>query len=172
MELISKLWISTRGEKISGLLLRRPLFLMTLLEGRNALITGGGRGIGKAVALEFAKNGANVVITALEAEELAKTVKEIEKFKVKGYAIQADLTDINEIKRVGDDFFRNFDTCDILVNNAGMSYYCSMLDVSLEKAVKLFNLNLIAYYAMVKLILPKMVEQKKRMFHLPKNSHQ
>ena len=134
---------------------------MTLLEGRNALITGGGRGIGKAVALEFAKNGANLAITALEAGELAKTVKEVEKFKVKGYAIQADLTDIDEIKRVADEYSKKFDTCDILVNNAGMSYYCSMLDVSLEKAVKLFKLNLIAYYAMVKLMLPKMVEQKR-----------
>ncbi|MFX1570275.1 MAG: SDR family NAD(P)-dependent oxidoreductase [Promethearchaeota archaeon] len=134
---------------------------MKLLEGRNALVTGGGRGIGKAVALEFAKNGANVAITALESDELAKTTDEIKKFNVKVNSIQADLTNIKEIKKVADEFFRNFETCDILVNNAGMSYYCSMLDVSLEKAIKLFKLNLIAYYAMVKLIIPNMVEHKK-----------
>ena len=133
---------------------------MTLLKGRNALITGGGRGIGRAVALEFAKNGANVAVTALEADELAKTVGEIEKYNVKGLSIPRDLTNIEEIKDVIKKFYDNFESCDILVNNAGMSYYCSMLDVSLEKAVKLFNLNLIAYYAMIKLILPKMVEKK------------
>ncbi|MHA2367159.1 MAG: SDR family NAD(P)-dependent oxidoreductase [Candidatus Hodarchaeales archaeon] len=134
---------------------------MKFLEGKNALVTGGGRGIGRAVALEFAKSGANVAITALEAKELATTVEEIEKFNVKALSIPADLTNIKEVERVANEFFRNFEICDILVNNAGMSYYCSMLDVSLEKAVKLFNLNLIAYYAMTKLIIPKMVEKQR-----------
>jgi 3-oxoacyl-[acyl-carrier protein] reductase len=132
---------------------------MTLLEGRNALVTGGGRGIGRAVALEYAKNGANVAITALEAEELANAIKEIDNFGVKGVSIPADLTKIDEIKRVAEEFSKSFETCDILVNNAGMSYYCPMLEVSLEKVVNLFKLNLIAYYAMVKLMLPKMVDQ-------------
>ncbi|MFW9902674.1 MAG: SDR family NAD(P)-dependent oxidoreductase, partial [Candidatus Thorarchaeota archaeon] len=135
--------------------------MKNLLDGKCALITGGGRGIGRAVALEYAKNGANIAITALEAEELNNTLDEIEKFNVKGISIPADLTNINDIIKVADEFFRNFHSCDILVNNAGMSYYCPMLDASLEKAVKLFKLNLIAYYAMVKLMLPKMVEQKR-----------
>ena len=133
---------------------------MKLLEGTTALITGGGRGIGKAVALEFAKNGANIAITALEENELATTIRDIEKYNVKGVSIPADLTNIKEIKHVVKQFYNSMERCDILVNNAGMSYYCSMLDVSLEKAVKLFNLNLIAYYAMVKLIIPDMVGRK------------
>lgn len=131
-----------------------------LLKGRYALITGGGRGIGRAIALEFAKNGANVAITALENDELEETVREIEKFNVKGLSIPVDLTNVDGVSHVVNEFFKSFERCDILVNNAGMSYYCSMLDVSLEKAVNLFKLNLIAYYAMVKLILPKMTEQK------------
>jgi 3-oxoacyl-[acyl-carrier protein] reductase len=133
---------------------------MKLLEGRNALITGGGRGIGRAVALEFARNGANVAITALEANELEETIREIEKSEVKGLSIPVDLTNIEEIEIVAKKFFDNFNKCDILVNNAGMSYYCPMLDVSLSKALKLFQLNLIAYYAMVKLIIPDMIERK------------
>ena len=133
---------------------------MKLLEGRNALITGGGRGIGRAVALAFAKNGANVAITALEANELDNTIKDIEKYDVKGLSIPADLTNIEEIKFVANKFFNNFKKCDILVNNAGMSYYCSMLDVSLEKAIRLFKLNLIAYYANVKLVIPDMIERR------------
>jgi NAD(P)-dependent dehydrogenase (short-subunit alcohol dehydrogenase family) len=131
---------------------------MKLLEGKNALITGGGRGIGRAVALEFAKNGANIAVTALEEDELAQTVKDIEKFNVKGLSIPADLSNIAGIKSVVETYFHYFDRIDILINNAGMSYYCPMIDVSLDKAVKLFNLNLIAYYAMIKLILPKMIE--------------
>ncbi|MFX1315821.1 MAG: SDR family NAD(P)-dependent oxidoreductase [Promethearchaeota archaeon] len=131
---------------------------MKLLEGKYALITGGGRGIGRAVALEFAKNGANIAVAALEKDELKRTVKDIEKFNVKGLSIPADLSNLAGVKSVVEAYFNNFNRIDILVNNAGMSYYCPMLEVSLEKAVKLFNLNLIAYYAMVKLILPKMIE--------------
>ena len=65
---------------------------MTLLEGRNGLITGGGRGIGRYIALEFTKNGANIAITALEADKLTETTKEINKFNVKGISIPVDLT--------------------------------------------------------------------------------
>jgi 3-oxoacyl-[acyl-carrier protein] reductase len=133
---------------------------MKLLEGKNALITGGGRGIGRAVALEFARNGANVAITALEANELEETLREIEKYEVKALSFPSDLTKIKDIQEVVKEFFDNFKKCDILVNNAGMSYYCSMLEVSLDKVIKLFKLNLIAYYAMVKLIIPDMIERR------------
>ena len=132
--------------------------IMKLLEGKYALITGGGRGIGRAVALEFAKNGANIVVTALEKDELEQTVKDIKKFNVKTLSIPADLTNIAGAKSVVETYFNHFNRIDILINNAGMSYYCPMIEVSLDKVVKLFNLNLIAYYAMIKLILPKMIE--------------
>lgn len=135
--------------------------MKNLLDGKYALITGGGRGIGKAVALEYARNGANIAITALEENELIKVVSDIKKYGVEGISIPADLTNIEEVKSVVEEYFKNFERCDILVNNAGMSYYSSMLNVSLEKAVKLFNLNLIAYYAMIKLTLPKMLKQKR-----------
>jgi len=131
---------------------------MKLLEGKYALITGGGRGIGRAVALEFAKSGADVAVTALEKDELEQTVKDIKKFNVKELLIPADLSNIAGAKSVVETYFNRFNRIDILVNNAGMSYYCPMIEVSLEKVVKLFNLNLIAYYAMIKLILPKMIE--------------
>ncbi len=135
--------------------------MKNLLDGKYALITGGGRGIGKAVALEYARNGANIAITALEENELLAVVEDIKKYGVEGISIPADLTNIKEVERVAEEYYKNFEICNILVNNAGMSYYCSMLDTSLERVVKLFNLNLIAYYAMVKLILPKMIEQEK-----------
>ncbi len=132
--------------------------IMKLLEGKYALITGGGRGIGRAVALEFAKHGADVAVTALEKDELEQTVKNIKKFNVKALLIPADLSNIAGAKSVVEIYFNHFNRIDILVNNAGMSYYCPMIEVSLDKVVKLFNLNLIAYYAMIKLILPKMIE--------------
>jgi len=137
------------------------IILKNFLDGKYVLITGGGRGIGKAVALEYARNGANIAITALEENELHAVVDNIKKYGVDVISIPADLTNVEQAKSVVEEYFENFERCDILVNNAGMSYYCSMLEVSLEKAVKLFNLNLIAYYAIIKLILPKMIEQER-----------
>jgi len=134
--------------------------LKNLLDGKYALITGGGRGIGKAVALEYARNGANIAITALEENELLAVVDDIKKYGVEGISIPADLTKIEEVKSVVEEYFKNFERCDILVNNAGMSYYCSMLEVSLEKALCLFNLNLISYYSLIKLMVKRFADQK------------
>jgi len=92
--------------------------IMKLLEGKYALITGGGRGIGRAVALEFAKNGANVAIAALEKDELEQTAKDIKKFNVKALSIPVDLSDIAGVKSVVEAYFNHFNRIDILVNNA------------------------------------------------------
>ena len=131
---------------------------MKLLEGKYALVTGGGRGIGRAVALEFAKNGAHVAITALEKNELDQTHKEIESYGVKCFSIPTDLTILENVKECAKKYLKNFNRCDILVNNAGMTHYSTMIDFPLEKAQKLFNLNFMASYIMTKQILPNMVE--------------
>ncbi len=130
-----------------------------LLEGKYALITGGGRGIGKAVALEFAKNGANVAISSRTKSELDKTVEEIREYGVKGLPIPADLSTIDGVNECVASYFNNFNVCNILVPNAGMSHYSSIIDMPLEDALKLFNLNYIGYFALIKQILPNILEQ-------------
>ncbi|TFG05698.1 MAG: SDR family oxidoreductase [Promethearchaeota archaeon] len=133
---------------------------MKLLEGKSALVTGGGRGIGRAVALDFAKNGANVAIAARSREELDQTVIDIEKHGVKGLAIPADLSSVEGVNACGDTFLDNFSVCDILVNNAGTSQYCSVTDYPVEDFMYLFNLNVMSYFLMTKRMLPGMLEQK------------
>jgi len=133
---------------------------MKLLEGKKALITGGGRGIGKAVAIDFALNGANVAITARSKNELNQTLKEIESYKVNGLAIPADLSTIEGINKCAEIYLDEFEKCDILVNNAGYSQYCSILDYSVEDFQYLFNLNVMSYFLMTKRMLPGMIEQK------------
>lgn len=132
---------------------------MKLLEGKKALVTGGGRGIGKATALEFAKNGADVAVASRTESELNQTIKEIESYGVKGIAISVDLSTIEGVKDCVNKYFETFERCDILVNNAGMTHFATVVEYPLEKAVKLFNVNYISYYAMIKLILPGMIEQ-------------
>lgn len=132
---------------------------MTLLEGKNALITGGGRGIGEAVAVEFAKNGANVAVVARTKSELDETINKVEKFGIKGISIPSDLSSIEGVHNTVKDFFKVFSTCDILVNNAGISEFATVTEYPLEKAQKLFNVNIMASYAMSKLLLTNMIER-------------
>jgi len=133
---------------------------MKLLEGKNALITGGGRGIGRAIALEFARNGANVAVTARSKDQLDQTVNDIEEYGVKGLAIQADLSMVNGVNTCANKFLENFKICDILVNNAGTSQYCTVIDYPVEDFIYLFNLNVMSYFLMTKRMLPGMIEQQ------------
>jgi NAD(P)-dependent dehydrogenase (short-subunit alcohol dehydrogenase family) len=132
---------------------------MKLLEGRYALITGGGRGIGKAVALEFAKNGANVAVTSRTKSELDQTVKEIESYGVEGLSIPTDLSTLEGVSYSVSQYFENFERCDILVNNAGVTQFSTVIEYPIEKVQQLFNLNIMGTYAITKQILPKMIEQ-------------
>lgn len=133
---------------------------MKLLEGKNALVTGGGRGIGREVAIELARNGANVAVTARTKAELDQTVEDLEKFGVRGFAIPADLSTLDGVSNCAKTYFDKFETIDILINNAGMTQVSSVVDYPIEMAQKMFNLNIMGYYAMLKEVLPKMIEQK------------
>ncbi len=133
---------------------------MKLLEGKNALVTGGGRGIGREVAIELARNSANVAVTARTKAELDQTVGEFEKFGVKGLAIPADLSTLEGVSNCAKIFFDEFETIDILINNAGMTQVASIVDYPIEMAQKIFNLNIMGYYAMLKEVLPKMIEKR------------
>ncbi len=133
---------------------------MKLLEGKNALVTGGGRGIGKAVALDFANSGANVAVAARTKVELDQTVEQIENYGVKGLSISADLSTLDGVADCAKNYFNRFESIDILINNAGMTQVSSLIDYPIDLALKLFNLNFIGYYALLKEVLPKMIEQK------------
>ena len=133
---------------------------MKILEGKNALVTGGGRGIGREVALDLARNGANVAVAARTQAELDKTVEEITKFGVKGLSISVDLSTLEGVSNCAKIFFETFDNIDILINNAGMTQVASIIDYPIEMAQKMFNLNIMSYYAMVKEVAPNMIENK------------
>ena len=95
---------------------------MKLLEGKTAIITGAARGIGKAIALKFAEQGANIAFTDLNIDENAQnTEKEIAAFgvKVKGYASNA--ADFEQTHNVVAEIVKDFGSVDILVNNAGIT---------------------------------------------------
>lgn len=95
---------------------------MMNLEGKNCLVTGGSRGIGKSIALTLAKAGANVAITyARSADAAAEVVKNIENEGVKGISYQADAVQFDRAEEVISDIVEQWGSLDVLVNNAGIT---------------------------------------------------
>ena len=132
-----------------------------LLENKVALITGSGRGIGRAMAKLFAKEGAAVFLTARTESELAGVAKEIKDQEGKSAYMKADLTHARECEKVILETNKKFGRVDILVNNAG--HYGPVVPVEeypLEEFEKVINVHLRAAFLLSKLALPGMYARK------------
>ncbi len=134
---------------------------MKLLEGKVALVTGAGRGIGKAIALRFAEQGADVAFTDLAINEaVEETVKEIEALgvKAKAYASNAALFDQTHevVKQIVEDFGR----IDILVNNAGITKDGLMMRMSEAQWDAVLTVNLKSAFNFIHAVTPVMAKQR------------
>ncbi|MBY5820584.1 SDR family oxidoreductase [Rhizobium leguminosarum] len=115
---------------------------MTELAGKRALVTGGSRGIGAAIALALADKGADVAITyERSADRAAEVVRAIERKDRKALAIQADSADPAAVKRSVDEAAQALGGLDILVNNAAIALYGAIADVSVEQIDALLDVN-------------------------------
>ena len=113
------------------------------LDGKKALVTGGGRGIGRGIALRLAREGADVVIDYVNNEDEAKDVKsQIEEAGRRGLILRADIARVDEARRLVDEAVRQMGTLDILVNNAGVEKQASFVDVSEEDFDLILGVNL------------------------------
>ncbi|MBQ9889470.1 MAG: 3-oxoacyl-[Bacteroidales bacterium] len=134
---------------------------MGLLDGKTALITGAARGIGKAIALKFASEGADIAFTDLVIDENGqKTVAEIEAFghKVKAYASNA--ANFDETHQVVADVLAEFGHIDILVNNAGITKDGLMLRMSEAQWDAVLTVNLKSAFNFTHAITPVMMRQR------------
>ncbi|MDR2534132.1 MAG: 3-oxoacyl-[acyl-carrier-protein] reductase [Tannerellaceae bacterium] len=134
---------------------------MNLLKGKTALITGAARGIGKAIALKFASEGANVVFTDLAIDDNAlATQAELEAFgiRAKGYASNA--ADFNEAHSVVAEALKDFGRIDILVNNAGITRDGLMMRMNEQQWDMVINVNLKSAFNFIHAVTPIMVKQK------------
>ena len=112
------------------------------LEGKIALVTGGSRGIGAAIAKRLAADGASVAITYSKgADAAASVVKEIERSGGKAVAIQADAADADAVKAAVEKTVATFGRLDVLVNNAGVAIPKKFEDTPLEELDRVFNIN-------------------------------
>jgi len=134
---------------------------MKLLEGKTALITGAGRGIGKAIALKFAAEGANIAFTDLKIDETGEaTEHEIASIgvKCKGYASNA--ADFEASHRVVEEIMKDFGRIDILVNNAGITKDGLMMRMSEQQWDAVINVNLKSAFNFIHAVTPVMMRQK------------
>jgi 3-oxoacyl-[acyl-carrier protein] reductase len=130
------------------------------IKGKVALITGGNRGIGKATALEMAKEGCNIAITGRNKADLAAAEKEIQRYGVKTLGVAADLEKAEEVEKVVNRTFETFGHIDILFNNAGHSHPCTPISSTDEEWTTQLNIHLMACVRTCRRVIPKMIEQK------------
>jgi 3-oxoacyl-[acyl-carrier protein] reductase len=113
-----------------------------VLEGKTAIITGGSKGIGKAIATAFSEAGASVALAARGREDLDQAAKEIEAAGGRALAVPTDVTDPKQAQRLVERTVAELGTVDILVNNAGAAPFLSTVDqIRLEGFDKYFRIN-------------------------------
>lgn len=128
---------------------------MTRLAGKAALITGGGTGIGKAIALAFAREGAKVAVAGRRKEKLAETLGEMKKLGSKGLAVVCDVSKAKDAERAVHETAKVFGKMNVLVNNAGVLQVSTIEGIDEESWDRLMEINLKGPYLMCRAALPE-----------------
>lgn len=134
---------------------------MRLLENKVALVTGASRGIGEAIAIKFAEQGANVAFTYLSSEERAKTLEEkLASFGVKAKAFKSDAGNFEAAEQLTNDVLKEFGTIDICVNNAGISKDNLLLRMTPDQWDDVMQANLKSVYNLTKQVIKPMMKAR------------
>ncbi len=135
---------------------------MQLLQNKVALITGATRGIGKGIALTFAKNGANIAFTYVSSEEKAKALElELAAFGIKAKGYKSDAGDFKSADDLVTQVVVDFGTIDVLVNNAGITRDTLLMRMSEQQWDEVINANLKSVFNLVKAVQRPMLKAKK-----------
>ena len=130
------------------------------LTGKVALVTGGAQGIGKVVALLFAQNGADLVISDINLEKAEETAKEIESIGRKAMAIKVDVANFDDVNRMTQAVIERFGHIDILINNAGITRDKLILRMTEEDWDAVLNINLKGTFNCTKVVVRHMAKQR------------
>lgn len=131
-----------------------------LLQGKSAIITGSSRGIGRAIALTFAKQGADLVIHGTREEALAALRDEITALGVRCVYVAGDIGKLETAQRLAQACMEAYGKIDILVNNAGINSRFSFQDLTPEEWDRMLQTNLTSVFYTCKSVVPQMMEQK------------
>jgi 3-oxoacyl-[acyl-carrier protein] reductase len=134
---------------------------MKLLENKTALITGASRGIGEAIAVKFAEQGANIAFTYLSSEERAKALEErLSAMGVRAKGYKSDAGDYKAAETLAADVIKDFGTIDICVNNAGISKDNLLLRLTPEQWDDVMQANLKSIYNLTKQVIKPMMKAR------------
>ncbi|TDL82988.1 3-ketoacyl-ACP reductase [Peribacillus frigoritolerans] len=133
---------------------------MGSLNGKTAIITGAGRGIGRAAAIALAKEGVNIGLIGLTLSNLEKTAEELKEFGVKTAVAAADVTHLNSVELAVNDIKSALGKIDILINNAGIAKFGGFLELTPEEWESIIRVNLMGVYNATRAVLPDMIEGK------------
>ncbi len=130
-----------------------------VLKNKIALVTGAGRGIGKAIAMKFAEEKATVVLSGRNKEVLENTLREIESLGGDAFVVTGDLRDKEQVQSIVDTVMEKYGKLDILVNNAGISREMKLMDMSMDIWDEIVEVNLRTVVLMTKAVLPIFKQQ-------------
>ena len=130
------------------------------LDGKVALITGASRGIGKAIAEAYAREGAKIVLNARNPQTLEATAQELRDSGADIYTHAADVSDRDAVKAMVEAAIETYGAIDILVNNAGIYKPAPFLDYSFDDFSSIIETNLYSVFHMTQAVLPQMIERQ------------
>ncbi|MBU2928950.1 3-ketoacyl-ACP reductase [Winogradskyella psychrotolerans] len=130
---------------------------MTELKNRKAIITGGSRGLGKATAIAFAKEGIDVAITGRNEEALKATVAELREFGVNAIYASFDVSNYEEVQKNITTLIDSLGAIDILVNNAGIAAFGTLNDMEVSQWSQIIQTNVMGMYYVTKEVLPHLI---------------
>ncbi|MBQ0907804.1 3-ketoacyl-ACP reductase [Flavobacterium sp. F-328] len=133
---------------------------MTDLKNKTALVTGAGKGIGKAIALALAKEGVNVILVARTQEEIDSVAAKVRSLRVKALAVTADVADINSVNAAVEKALNEFGAIDILINNAGIASFGKFLELEPTDWERIIQVNLMGPYYVTRAVVPNMIERQ------------
>ncbi len=118
------------------------------IEGKTAIVTGGGRGLGEQIAVGLAEAGANVVVCSRKVEACEQVKEKLEQLGVRSLALRCDVTNPEEVKHVVETTVKEFGGIDILVNNSGATWGAPVEEMPLEAWQKVINVNVTGTFLM------------------------
>lgn len=133
---------------------------MESLKGKNALVTGAGKGIGRAIAIALAQEGVNVGLLARSENDLERVAEELKAFGVKTSIATADVADINAVNSAIDRIKSELGFIDILINNAGIGKFAKFLELEPADWENVVKTNLFGIYYVTRALLPDMIEKQ------------
>lgn len=148
----------TEGENLTEV--NRMVNRQNILEGRVAIVTGAGRGIGRAIAVKLAESGAKVVACDIDETSAKETADRLNAQALSAISCLVDVTDPISVADMIESARENFGPVDILVNNAGIMFRTRILDISLDEWEKTMQVNLTGPFLCTQAMLPGMIDRR------------